>query len=227
MEIVEKEKQDLVEKVDESKKGTGNQNYQKPKKNIRKNLKIVAVCALIIVLMGSFYYFNSMKEKERLAEEERIRIEQEQKDNEFKHTIAVTANRMVKNTSIGSKFITTYIELYNKYYLTLGTDYVKNTIQSSGSDEKFKTAMEENDGTIRENMKWFAENRSETYNDVYEVLLEMYDNYRYFYDKAIDLSINPSNLDEVKKKGNNVLEKVNRIIVMQPDIEDTINGKVN
>lgn len=217
--IVEK-----IEKTNELKKGTENQNFQQNKNNNFKKLKIIAICILIIILFGSFYYFNSMKEKERLAEQERIRIEQEEKDNEIKHTMALTAREMTLNVGVGSKFIATYIELYNQYASTLGADYVKNVIQSTGSDEKFRTTMGEKDDTIKENMKWLAENKSETYNDIYEVLLEMYDNYRYFYDKAIDLSVYSSNLNEIREKGNTVLEKVNRIIVMQPDMENVING---
>lgn len=214
-----------IEKTNKSNSRIGNEDNQQSNNNNSKKITIIVICILIVVLLGVFYYFNSIKEKERLAEEERIRIEQEEKDNEFKHTMAVTAREMTLNVGVGSKFIVTYIELYNKYAPTLGADYVKNVIQSTGSDEEFKTSMKEKDDVIKENMKWLAENKSETYNNVYEVLLEMYDNYRYFYDKSIDLAVYSSNLEEIKKKGNTVLEKVNRIIVIQPDMENVIKSK--
>ena len=199
--------------------------------NVRKK-SIGITVFLFVVLVGFFigmsFVFNNVKEKERMAQEEQVRIQQEQqekKDNEFKYNMAVAANKMLVNATMGSKYITTYIDLYNKYATTFGENYVRDIIVSSGSNQEIVNSMKENNSIVVDNMKWLAENKSDNYSNVYETLLEMYENYTFHYNKAINLSVYSSNISEFKMKGNLILQKAEKMIVMQPDIEDIIDGK--
>lgn len=192
-------------------------------KSKKTKVIVISFIVLVVVAIVIFFIMNNIQKKKE--EEERIKIEQ--MENEIKNTIALTSNKIVVNTSQATKFLNIYIDAYNKYSISMGEENVRNQLlEYSGTQELFNT-MKENDNIIIENMGFLSKNKSTEYNEVYEVLLDMYDAYRYYYDKVTTLSVYSSNLAEVKEKGNLVLEKVNRIIVMKPELEEAINtGKI-
>ena len=219
------------EKINELKKGTENQNFQQNKSGKPKKRKFIIVFIVIIIAisMGIGAIINNYNEKEkaRLAEEERIRIEQEQKDNEYKNKIALACLKMNQNVGVGAKLSEAYLKLYNQYGSTLGKNYIVGTIKGTDGYEKIASKMKENHKVLTETMDWISSNKLENYIDVYNILLEMYDGYKPFYESTIDLNFSLYSTQEVITKGKTVLEKYDRITTMIPEIKDFVDNSEN
>ncbi len=216
------------EKINELKKGTENQNFQQNQNGMPKKRKfiIVFIVVIIAILMGIGAIINNYNEKEkaRLAEEERIRIEQEQKDSEYKNKIALACLKMNQNVGIGAKLSEGYIKLYNQYGSTLGKNYIVGTLKGTDGYGKVASKMKENHKVLTETMDWISSNKLENYADVYNILLEMYDGYKPFYESTIDLNFSLYSTQEVITKGKTVLEKYDRIATMIPEIKDFVDN---
>lgn len=202
------------------------QNEKQPKKpriKMTKRKKIIAIIAIILVfiIVIGFAINSQVKKKKRLAEEERIRIELQ--ENEYRDKISITIAYMLTNTYGCSSYATAYLELLSKYSV-LGSTAVKNTLKANS--EKLRKKMNDYDAIVVENMQWLNSNKVDKYAEVYNVLLDMYDNYRVFYDDTIDLSssITSSNSSSIKK-GEAIIEKYNRILIIMPDLKDGIESQ--
>lgn len=82
------------------------------------------------------------------------------------------------------------------------------------------------DKTIIENMQWLNTNKVEKYSEVYNILLNMYENYRAFYDDSIKLNVSTtSSVNTLLNKGQTILEKYNRILIIMPDLKEGIESQ--
>jgi len=219
------------EKVNEIEKGMGNQNFQQNKNSKPKKRKIVVICIVVIIalLIGSSAIIGNLKEKEkeRLAEEERIRIEQEQKENEYKDKIALACLKMNQNVGIGAKLSEGYLKLYNQYGRTLGKEYIVGTLKGTDGYEKVATKMKENHKVLTDTMDLISSNKLDKYTDVYNILLEMYDGYKPFYEATVNINFSLYSTQEIITKGKTVIEKYDRIATMIPEIKNFVENEEN
>lgn len=182
---------------------------------------------IIVLVVAGIITTNQIKQKQ--AEEERIRLEQEQlqKENEVKEKLAIGTRKMLENSTIGMKYVSLYVNGLNQFGNTLGESWVKGTIMGTDGSQQIVTTMKENDTTIVDTMNWLSSNMVDRYTEVYNVLLEMYDSYKAFYNKAINLYVTAGNSQEISNLGNEILEKYNRIVVMEPELKELMDNNTN
>lgn len=182
---------------------------------------------IIVLVVAGIITTNQIKQKQ--AEEERIRLEQEQlqKENEVKEKLAIGTRKMLENSTIGMKYVSLYVNGLNQFGNTLGESWVKGTIMGTDGSQQIVTTMKENDTTIVDTMNWLSSNMIDRYTEVYNVLLEMYDSYKAFYNKAINLYVTAGNSQEISNLGNEILEKYNRIVVMEPELKELMDNNTN
>lgn len=200
-------------------------NVKQSKK--RKFIAIGIGIIIIVLVVAGIITTNQIKQKQ--AEEERIRLEQEQlqKENEVKEKLAIGTRKMLENSTIGMKYVSLYINGLNQFGNTLGESWVKGTIMGTDGSQQIVTTMKENDTTIVDTMNWLSSNMVDRYTEVYNVLLEMYDSYKAFYNKAINLYVTAGNSQEISNLGNEILEKYNRIVVMEPELKELMDNNTN
>lgn len=182
---------------------------------------------IIVLVVAGIITTNQIKQKQ--AEEERIKLEQEQlqKENEVKEKLAIGTRKMLENSTIGMKYVSLYVNGLNQFGNTLGESWVKGTIMGTDGSQQIVTTMKENDTTIVDTMNWLSSNMVDRYTEVYNVLLEMYDSYKAFYNKAINLYVTAGNSQEISNLGNEILEKYNRIVVMEPELKELMDNNTN
>ena len=214
----------IIEDEERLEKKTEYQETQVKKRKPNKKI-IVAVAIICIVLVagavGAFLIRKNNQEKERVAEEERIRIEKQEK--EYHDKISETLAYMLTNTSGCASYVSAYLELLSDYSY-MGSSIIKDTMYANS--EELRNKLDNNDSIVVENIKWLSNNKIDKYKEVYDVLLDMYDNYRVFYDDSIELSLSTiSAAETLLDKGQTVLEKYNRILVIMPNLKDEVENQ--
>lgn len=220
--ITKTNKETIVEDVKKSEQELGKQDLKskiyKPKKKI-----IVAICIILIaILVGTIIIKKNVKEKEKLAEEESIKIQEQEK--ECRDKISETLAYMLVNVSGCSECVSTYLDLLADYSSYLDSTTIKNTFLDNCKD--VIDTMDDYDSIVIKNMKWLNNNSIEKYKEVYNVLLDMYDNYRVFYDGCIKLNVSTTRESQnLLNKGNIILEKFNRILIIMPELKENVESK--
>ena len=178
-----------------------------------KKIKIIVasvVLAIFIICAIAFFVSSSIKKQKE-------RDEAERQEQEFQQNISVATYKMLENVSYGSGYISTYLQLLNKYN-SLGSEYVKNIVKTTEGSARIINTMKENDQQVVEKMNLLSVNKGEEHEDVYNILLEMYDNYKIFYENSIKLDFTLYSSESLIQKGKTVIEKYNRIKVMYPSV---------
>lgn len=185
---------------------------EKRKFKLNKKQVIVAISAVfvIMILIIVLVYNNYMKQKQ---------AEKEQQEAEYRDKITQTIGYTLTNSYGCSSYVSAYLSAVQKYRLN------KTLIESvlKANTEELRNTMKEYDKTIVENMQWLNSNKLEKYNEVYDILLEMYDNYRSYYDDTIKLRFldSSSTIDKAKQ----IVEKYNRILIIMPDLKEGIESQ--
>lgn len=220
--ITKTNKETIVEDVKKSEQELGKQDLKskiyKPKKKI-----IVAICIILIaILVGTIIIKKNVKEKEKLVEEERIKIQEQ--ENECRDKISETLAYMLVNLSGCSECVSAYLDLLDDYSSYLDSTTIKNIFLDNCKD--VIDEMENYDSIVIKNMKWLNNNSIDKYKEVYNVLLDMYDNYRVFYDGCIKLNVSTTRESQnLLNKGNIILEKFNRILIIMPELKENVESK--
>lgn len=210
-----------------------NINVEQEKKPKKINMKVVIIGVIVLVVVLSIVIglaVNSStkerdEEQEKIREEERIREEEKQAEleQEYRERMIEAMAYMLINVSGGATYVSTYLDIIIEYP-SLSHETVEGIMVSSFVE--VMDLMEEYDGIVIADMKWLSNHKIDKFNDAYEVLLEMYDNYRVFYDGTTDLQVTTvSSTNRLLEKGQTVLEKYNRILIIMPELEGDVENK--
>lgn len=182
-----------------------------------KKIKIIigvgiSIVVVAVIVVALFTFLQKKEEAER-------RQKEIQNENIFQENMYLATQNMLVNVSTGSSYITSYLNVMNKYSYR-GSEYVRSLVRSTSSAKKIESLMKSTNEDVVKSMNILSSNKNEKHQDVYNILLEMYDSYNIFYENSIDLNFDLYSSTELVDKGKDVIEKYNRIKVMYPSVQE-------
>lgn len=201
-----------------------NVEQEKKPRNINKKVLFIGAIALVVALSIIIGVVVMNKDKAKGEEDKNIAAEQQAElEQEYRDKMIEAMAYMLINVSGGATYVSTYLDALVEYP-SLSQETIEGIMVSSFAE--VLDYMEEYDDIVVADMKWLSNNRIEKYNETYEVLLDMYDNYRVFYDGTVKLQVtSASSSNRLLQKGENVLEKYNRILIIMPELEAGVENK--